>query len=83
MSHPAIVKWCQEFEQGCTDVGDADQEERTSTSTIEDIIQKIDEMICSNCRVSITEIAQQFIISIGSAHSIVLRCLHDQGADLY
>ncbi|PSN35181.1 hypothetical protein C0J52_22406 [Blattella germanica] len=41
MSCPAIVKWCQQFEQGHTDVGDADQEGRPLTSTKEDNIQKV------------------------------------------
>ena len=73
MSHPAIVKWCQQFEPGRTDVGDADREERLlSTLTTEDNIRIIDEMIRRNCSVNVREIAQQFSISLASAHSIVL-----------
>ncbi|PSN49427.1 hypothetical protein C0J52_06598 [Blattella germanica] len=79
MSRPAIVKWCQQFEQGRTDVSDADLEGRPSTSTTEDNIQKVDEMISCNHKVSITEIAQQFSTLIGSSDSIFLRLLHDQG----
>ena len=52
---------------------------RPSKSTTEDNIQKVGEMIRSNRRVSITEIAQKLSISIG----IILRWLHAQGADFY
>ncbi|PSN53764.1 hypothetical protein C0J52_06228 [Blattella germanica] len=52
MSCPAIVKWYQQFEQGRTDVGDADREVRPTTSTTKDSIQKVNEMIRSNHRVS-------------------------------
>ncbi|PSN33234.1 hypothetical protein C0J52_24489 [Blattella germanica] len=83
MSRPVIVKWCQQFEQSRTDVSDADREGRPSTSTTEDNIQKVDEIIRSNRRVSITEIAQQFSILIRSAHFFVLRFPHGQEADFY
>ncbi|GBM97566.1 hypothetical protein AVEN_143799-1 [Araneus ventricosus] len=31
MSRPAIVKWCQQFEDGCTDLTDAERQGRPTT----------------------------------------------------
>ena len=48
-SSPAIVKWCQMFEYGRTDLTNAEIEERTATdSSIRDIVQRVDGVISRN-----------------------------------
>ena len=71
ISRPAIVKWCQQVDQGRTDLNDGHRAGRPSTSTTDGIVQAIEEMVRSNRRVTVAEIAEQMRISIGSAHSIV------------
>ena len=58
ISRPAIVIWCEQFDQGRTDVNDGNRPERPSTSII-DNVQAIEEMVRSHRRVTIAEIAEQ------------------------
>ena len=69
ISRPAIVKWCQLFDQGRTDLGDEHREGRPSTT--DNNVQAIEEMIRNNHRVTIADVAEKLRMSIGSAHAIV------------
>ena len=71
MSLPAIVKWCQQFDQDRTDVNDGQGAGRPSTLTTEENVQAMEEMVRNNRRVTMVEIAEQMRISVDSAHSIV------------
>ncbi|GBM75462.1 hypothetical protein AVEN_98281-1 [Araneus ventricosus] len=68
MSHLAIVRWCQQFEDDRTDLNDA---ERQGRRPITDMVQRVEYIILSNRRVSVAHNAQEYGISVGSAHSIV------------
>ena len=71
ISRPAIVKWYQQFDQGRTGLGDDHREGRPLTSTTDNNVQAIKEIIRNNRRVTIADIAEQLRMSIGSAHAIV------------
>ncbi|GBL93444.1 hypothetical protein AVEN_59653-1 [Araneus ventricosus] len=66
MSHPAIVKWCQQFEDGRTDLNDAERQGRPTTVSTSDMVQRVGDIILSNGRVSVAHIAQDSEISAGS-----------------
>ncbi|GBO44481.1 hypothetical protein AVEN_174931-1 [Araneus ventricosus] len=70
MSRPAIVKWCQRFEDGGTDLTDG-----RPTTVTSDMVQRVEDIIPSNRRVSVAHIAQELGISVGSAHSIACQQL--------
>ncbi|GBM67454.1 hypothetical protein AVEN_124050-1 [Araneus ventricosus] len=74
MSRPAIVKWCQQFEDGSTDLADAERQGRPTTTS--DMVQKVEDIILNNRRVSVAHIAQELGISVGIADSIVSRHLN-------
>ncbi|GBO00940.1 hypothetical protein AVEN_6471-1 [Araneus ventricosus] len=75
MSRPAIVKWCQQFEDGRTDLTEAERQGRPTTVSTSDMVQREKDIILSNRRVRVAHIAQELGISVGSAHSIVRRQL--------
>ncbi|KAF8794184.1 hypothetical protein HNY73_002188 [Argiope bruennichi] len=66
-----IVKWFQQLEYGRTDFIDMERQRRPTTVSTSDMVQRVEDNILSNSRVSIAHIAQDFGISVGSAHSIV------------
>ncbi|GBN55784.1 hypothetical protein AVEN_240550-1 [Araneus ventricosus] len=68
-SRPAIAKWCQQFEDGHTDLTYAERQGRPTTVSTSDAVGK--DIILSDRRVSVAHIAQELGISVGSAHSIV------------
>ena len=48
MSRPTIVKWCQTFEDGRTDLIDPEKEERRATVSTPDMVQRVEDIIsCS------------------------------------
>lgn len=72
MSRPTIVKWCQWFEDGCTDLTNAESQGRPRAVMLtSEMVQWVKDIILINRRVSIVHNAQECGISVGSAHSIV------------
>ncbi|GBM11232.1 hypothetical protein AVEN_198927-1 [Araneus ventricosus] len=69
MSCPAIAKWCQQFEDGRTDLTYAERQGRPITVSTSNAVGK--DIILSDHRVSVSHIAQELGISVGSVHSIV------------
>ena len=57
MSRPAIVKWCQMSEDGRTDLTDAEREGRPEIVSAPDIVQRVEDIIRSNCKVREAHIA--------------------------
>ena len=57
MSFSAIVKWRQQFEDGRTDITDAEREGRSTTVNTPDMVQRVEDIIRSNRRVSVAHIA--------------------------
>ncbi|GBM47053.1 hypothetical protein AVEN_68373-1 [Araneus ventricosus] len=48
MSHPAIVKWCQQFEDGRTDLTDAERQGRRTTVSTSGMVLRVEGIILSN-----------------------------------
>ncbi|GBM94961.1 hypothetical protein AVEN_265274-1 [Araneus ventricosus] len=57
MSRPATVKWCQQFEDGRTDLTDAKRQGRPTTVSTSDMVQRVEDIILSNGRVSVAHTA--------------------------
>ncbi|GBN06724.1 hypothetical protein AVEN_119432-1, partial [Araneus ventricosus] len=53
MSRPAMVKWWQQFEDGRTDLTDAEGQGRPTTVSTSDMVQRLEDIILRNRRVSV------------------------------
>lgn len=71
MSQQTAYRWYKAFKEGRTEVDDLPHERRPQTSTNEENIEKVKEIVLENRRVTIREIAEDIGISTGSAHTIV------------
>ncbi|GBL69219.1 hypothetical protein AVEN_98399-1 [Araneus ventricosus] len=69
MPRPAIVKWCQQFEDGRIDLTDEERQGSPTTVRTSDMVQQVEDIILSSRRVSVADISQELGISVGSAHS--------------
>ncbi|GBN23082.1 hypothetical protein AVEN_40553-1 [Araneus ventricosus] len=75
MSRQAIAKWCNKFENGLTDINDAESEGRPSTARNSEIAAHVNDSILANRPVAVDEIANKLDISHGSAHTITVKHL--------
>ncbi|GBO15576.1 hypothetical protein AVEN_268490-1 [Araneus ventricosus] len=75
MSRQAIAKWCNMFENGRTDIDNAEREGRPSTETKSEIAARVNKSILANRRVAVDEIANKLDISHGSVHKITVENL--------
>ena len=57
MSCLAIVKWCQMFEDGLTDLTDAEREGKPETVSTPDIVRRAEDIIRNDCKASEAHIA--------------------------
>ena len=57
MSLPAILKFCQMFEDGRTHLIDAERKGRPATVSTQDMGQRVEDIIRSNCEVKEAHIA--------------------------
>ncbi|KFM67462.1 Histone-lysine N-methyltransferase SETMAR, partial [Stegodyphus mimosarum] len=71
MSRQAIAKWCNMFENGRTDIDDAEREGRPATATKSEIAARVNECILANRRITINKISNERDISHGSVHKII------------
>ena len=70
MSKTRVYEWYKCFQDGCEDVEDDERPGRHSTSTTDENVEKVKEMVMNDCRITIREIADDVGISIGSCHDI-------------
>lgn len=70
-SRQAIAKWCELFESGRNSVEDEIRQGRPVSSVTDDNIQRVEQMILDNRRVTEDEIAIAMNISHGSVHTII------------
>ncbi|UYV66495.1 hypothetical protein LAZ67_4001877, partial [Cordylochernes scorpioides] len=63
------------FSEGREDVNDEERAGRPSTSTTDEKINEVEKMILANRRITVTEVAEDQNISIGSCHSIFINDL--------
>ena len=59
MSRPNIVKWCQKFEDSRLVLTDAEREERQATMSTPGMMQRVEDIIRSNRRLSVAHIAEE------------------------
>ncbi|GBM13265.1 hypothetical protein AVEN_144404-1 [Araneus ventricosus] len=70
-----IAKWCNMFENGRTDIDDAEREGRPSTAINSEIAARVNESIFANRRATVDEIANNLDISHGRVHNITVEHL--------
>ncbi|GBM58858.1 hypothetical protein AVEN_87151-1 [Araneus ventricosus] len=58
-------------EDGRTDLADAERQGRPTKVSTSDMVQRVEDIILSNRRVSVARISQELGMSVGRAHSIV------------
>ncbi|VEN56165.1 unnamed protein product [Callosobruchus maculatus] len=66
-----VYRWYKMFSEGREDVNDEERAGRPSTSTTDENIDKVKKIVLANRRITVTEIAVDLSISIGSCHSIL------------
>ncbi|GBM54883.1 hypothetical protein AVEN_158317-1 [Araneus ventricosus] len=71
MSRQAIAKWCNMFENGRTDIDDAEREGRPSSATNSEIAACMNLCTLANRRILVDEISNELDISHGSVHKII------------
>ncbi|XP_035232347.1 uncharacterized protein LOC118204136 [Stegodyphus dumicola] len=71
MSCQSIAKWSNMFENGRTDIDDAEHEGRLPTGTNSEIAARVNECILANRRITIDEISNELDISHESVHKII------------
>ena len=70
MSKTRIYEWYKRFQDGREDVEDDERPGRPSTSTTDENMEKLKEMVMNDRRITIREVADDVAISIGSCHEI-------------
>ena len=67
MSKTRVYEWYKRFQDGCEDFED---DERPRTSTTNENVEKVKEMVMNDRRITIREVADDVGISIGSCNGI-------------
>ena len=70
MSKTRVYEWCMRFQDGRKDVEDDERPGRPSTSTTDENVEKVKEMVMNDRRITIREVADDVSISISSCHEI-------------
>ncbi|GBN58670.1 hypothetical protein AVEN_32233-1 [Araneus ventricosus] len=60
------MKWCQQVEDGRTDLTDAERQRRPTTVSTSDMVQRVEDIILSIGKVNVAHTAQDLGISVGS-----------------
>ena len=75
MSNTKVYEWYKRFQHRREDVEDDERPGRPSTSTTDENVEKVKEMVMIDRRITIREVADDVGISIGSCHGILLNVL--------
>ena len=70
MSETRVYELYKRFQDGCEDVEVHERPGRSSTSTTDEIVEKVKEMVMNDRQITIREVADDVGISIGSCHEI-------------
>ena len=70
MSKKRVYEWYKRFQDGRVDVEYDERPGRPSTSTTDENVEKVKEMVMNDRRITIREVADDIGISIGSCHKI-------------
>jgi transposase len=75
ITRKTVYKWSERFRSGSELIEDEERPGRPSTSCTDENISKVNEMIRSNRRLTIREIADDVNISFGSVQQILTNVL--------
>ena len=70
MSKTRVSEWYKCFQDGREDVEDDERPRRPSTSTTDENVEKVKEIVMNDRRITIREVTDDVGISIGSCHEI-------------
>ena len=70
MSKTRVYEWYKRFQNGREDVEDDERPGRPSTSTTDENVEKVKEMVMNDRQITIREVADVVGISNGSYHEI-------------
>ena len=70
MSKTRVYEWYKRFQNGREDVEDDERPGRPSTSTTDENVEKVKEMVMNDRQITIREVVDDFDISIGACHEI-------------
>ena len=70
MSKTRVYEWYKRFQNGREDVEDDERPGRSSTSTTDENVEKVKEMVMNDRQITIREVADVVGISNGSYHEI-------------
>ncbi|UYV64811.1 K02A2.6-like [Cordylochernes scorpioides] len=70
-----VYRWYKMFSEGREDVNDEERAGRPSTTTTDEKINEVENMILANRRIKVREVAEDLNILIGSCHSIFINDL--------
>ena len=76
MSKTTVYECYKRFQDGREDVEDDEPRGRPSTSTTDENVEKVKEMVMNDRRITIREVADDVGISIGSCHEIGGETIH-------
>ncbi|XP_011146696.2 putative uncharacterized protein FLJ37770 [Harpegnathos saltator] len=75
MSQPRVYEWYKRFQEGREDIEDDARSGRPSTSTSDENVEKVKEIVLAN-RITIREVAEEIGISYGSCEAIFTNVLN-------
>ena len=75
MSKTRVYEWYKRFQDDREDVEDDERPGCLSTSTTDENVEKVKEMVINDRRITIREVADDVGISIGSCHAIFSNAL--------
>ena len=75
MSKTKVYEWYKRFQHRREDVEDDERPGRPSTSTTDENVEKVKEMVMNDRRITIREVADDVGISIGSCYGVLLNVL--------
>ncbi|CAB3251407.1 unnamed protein product [Arctia plantaginis] len=78
MSKVRIYEWYKRFQDGHENVEDDERPGRPSTSTTDENVKKVKEMVMNDRRITIRKVADDVGISVGSCHEIFSDVLGDE-----
>lgn len=70
ISQPRVYEWYKRFQEGREDIEDDARSGRPSTSTSDENVEKVKEIVLANRRITIREVAEEIGISYGTCEAI-------------